>query len=106
MESYKGVIHSITSDNGTEFVNHQNIVQRIKAEWYFADPYKPQQRGRNENQNGLIRRYYKRDTDLDLIEDIEIKNIQLKLNLRPRKKNKFLSPIKFLSLNNFVALGS
>lgn len=103
---YTHMVHSITSDNGTEFANHQIVAKIIGTKWYFADPYKSQQRGCNENQNGLIRQYFKRDTDLDLITDIEINNIQRKLNVRPRKKNDFLSPIKFLSLNNYVALGS
>ena len=106
LEPYKGQVHSITSDNGTEFAYHQIIAEKIETEWYFADPYKSQQRGCNENQNGLFRQYFKRDTNLDLLTDKEIKNIQLKLNARPRKKINFLSPIKYLSLNNYVALES
>ena len=103
---YKNKIFSITSDNGTEFANHQKIAQALNIDWYFADPYKSQQRGCNENQNGLIRQYIQRDTDLNLISENDLKKIQKKLNNRPRKKINFLSPKKYLFLNDFVALAS
>lgn len=100
LSPYKNHIKTITSDNGTEFANHQNISKQIGIPWYFADPYKSQQRGCNENQNGLIRQFLKRETDLNSISMQQIKNIQNKLNNRPRKKNHFLSPIKLLRLHH------
>lgn len=106
LEPYKDHIFSITSDNGTEFANHQQIAKELKIDWYFADAYKSQQRGCNENQNGLLRQFIKRDTNLNEIDEKDLKQIQKMLNNRPRKKNKFLSPIKYLILNNHVALAS
>jgi IS30 family transposase len=93
----KAFIHTITSDNGTEFANHQSISKALQVPWFFADPYCSQQRGCNENQNGLIRQYFKRDTDLKACSDEQINSIQKKLNHRPRKKNNFLSPSKLLN---------
>ena len=52
---FKENIHTITSDNGTEFAYHKAISEALNVPWYFADPYCSQQRGCNENQNGLIR---------------------------------------------------
>jgi IS30 family transposase len=101
----KGCIHSITSDNGTEFANHQSISKALDVPWFFADPYCSQQRGCNENQNGLIRQYFKRDTDLNLVSKQHITNVQNKLNLRPRKKNNFISPAKLL-ISHSVALAA
>jgi IS30 family transposase len=103
---YKNNVYSITSDNGTEFANHKTTSEELAINWYFADAYKSQQRGCNENQNGLIRQYIKRDTDLSLLTDDDIKKLQNKLNNRPRKKNNFLSPKKTLTSNNIVALTS
>lgn len=100
LRAFKNQIKSITSDNGTEFANHQIISSEIGIPWFFADPYKSQQRGCNENQNGLIRQYLKRNTDLQNISNHQIKTIQNKLNARPRKKNQFQSPIKLLRLHN------
>ena len=91
---------TITSDNGTEFAYHQEITRQIGIPWYFADPYKSQQRGCNENQNGLIRQFFKRDTDLNSTTDLEIKLVQNMLNRRPRKKNQFVSPNKLLRLHS------
>lgn len=95
----KKCVKTITSDNGTEFAYHQIISEALGVPWYFADPYCSQQRGCNENQNGLIRQYYKRNTDLNLITQASINLVQDKLNNRPRKKNKFISPTKLLDLH-------
>jgi len=96
----KKYVKTITSDNGTEFAYHQLISDALGVPWYFADPYCSQQRGCNENQNGLIRQYFKRNTDLNLITQHSIDQVQDKLNNRPRKKNNFISPIKLLNLHN------
>jgi transposase, IS30 family len=103
---HKNTLFSITSDNGTEFAQHQTLATTLNLKWYFADPYKSQQRGCNENQNGLLRQYIKRDTDLNLLTEKELKNIQEILNNRPRKKINFLSPKKYLTLKQNVALAS
>ena len=106
LSPYKGTIKTITSDNGTEFANHVKIAETLGVDWYFADAYKSQQRGANENQNGLIRQYLKRDTDLNTISEERIKKIQKQLNARPRKKLGYNSPTKYLFLNHRVALAS
>ena len=103
LEPHKNKIKTITSDNGTEFVKHEAIANQLGIDWYFADPYSSQQRGCNENQNGLIRQYLTRKTNLDALQQTDINIIQNKLNNRPRKKNNFLSPVKLLSSYN-VAL--
>ena len=32
-------ILSITSDNGNEFMNHENISDKLDLDYYFANPY-------------------------------------------------------------------
>jgi IS30 family transposase len=39
----KASIHSITSDNGTEFANHRHISDTLGIPWFFADAYCSQQ---------------------------------------------------------------
>jgi transposase, IS30 family len=95
----KNSIKTITSDNGTEFAYHQTISESLGVPWYFADPYCSQQRGCNENQNGLIRQYFKRDKDLNTVSIDRINQVQEKLNNRPRKKNNFVSPNELLFLH-------
>lgn len=101
---YKGQIFTITSDNGTEFVKHQKVAEALAIDWYFADPYRSQQRGCNENQNGLIRQYFTRKTDLSKVEDADVQKVQDILNSRPRKKLGYLPPKKLFLRSPDVAL--
>ena len=57
---YKGKIRSITTDNGTEFRDHQYITERLGARVYFADPYASWQKGTIEYSNKLIRQYVRK----------------------------------------------
>lgn len=103
---YKGKIHTITSDNGTEFSEHKAIAQRLDIDFYFADPYSSWQRGLNEYTNKLIRQYIPKKTDFKTINSHQIREVQYKLNRRPRKKLKYKPPLQlfFASLNKKVAL--
>lgn len=78
-------IKSITPDNGKEFSLYQNITKTFNIPFYFADPGSPWQRGSNEYTNRLIRYYIPKGTDIDKISEEKIKEIQDKLNNRPRK---------------------
>jgi transposase, IS30 family len=40
-------VKAITSDNGREFARHQQVAQRLKADFYFAHPYASWERGLN-----------------------------------------------------------
>ncbi|MCV6610112.1 MAG: IS30 family transposase, partial [Amphritea sp.] len=42
-------VHTITADNGSEFVEHKAIAEALEAEFYFAHPYSSWERGLNEN---------------------------------------------------------
>jgi IS30 family transposase len=89
-QSYR--LLSVTSDNGLEFAHHQKVALPNRIKWYFAHPYSSHERGCNENQNGLIRQFITRKTDLNKVTDEDVKTIQNRLNNRPRKKNGFIAP--------------
>ena len=76
---------TITPDRGTEFAKYDEVSQKLDAKIYFPDPHAPQQRGTNENTNGLIREYFPRNTDLDDLSEEEIQAFVEQLNNRPRK---------------------
>jgi IS30 family transposase len=92
--AYKNNVHTITSDNGTEFAEHEYMATNLKANFYFAHPYSSGERGLNEYTNGLIRQYLPKGTDFDLYSDDFIRLIQNKINKRPRKKLCFHTPSK------------
>ena len=98
-------ITSLTSDNGTEFADYASVKKALECEFYFAHPYSSWERGLNENTNGLIRQYIPKKTDFDLYDEKFIKDIENKLNDRPRKTLGFYSPNQYLE-RNFVPITS
>lgn len=89
---YKSYVHTITSDNGSEFARHELISDKLAADFYFAHPYSSWERGLNENTNGLVRQYIKKGSALTDITDVELAIISDKLNARPRKTLGYTSP--------------
>jgi IS30 family transposase len=81
--AYINTVHTITSDNGTEFAAHELIAKKLKANFYFAHPYCSWERGLNEYTNGLIRQYIPKGTNLNLYDDDYIRMVQNKINRRP-----------------------
>ncbi len=92
LEELKPMLHTITSDNGKEFALHQKIASRLDIDFYFAKPYHSWQRGANENLNGLIRQYIPKKTNFDDVTDKYIKEIEEKINNRPRKRFGYKNP--------------
>jgi IS30 family transposase len=98
---YKNFVHSITSDNGTEFAEHQRIERKLKTNFYFAHPYSSWERGLSEHTNKLIRQYIPKKSVFDDFDDRYISDAQYKINKRPREKLKFKAPKDiFFSLVN------
>lgn len=96
---YRKVVHTITADNGTEFACHQDIAEKLKADFYFAHPYASWERGLNEYTNKLIRQYIPKKQSFDRYDDQKIKRIQYTLNNRPRKKLNFKNPKQLFYAN-------
>jgi len=92
LEDWSPIIFTITSDNGKEFANHQQIAQQLNIDFYFAKPYHSWQRGANENLNGLVRQYFPKDCDFTKITKQQIIDVQTILNNRPRKRFGFKTP--------------
>ena len=89
---FKDKLKTMTTDNGSEFAAHELITEKIGVKVYFTDPYSAWQKGAVENSNKLIRQYIPKGTSFNKYSDKEIKQIQHKLNRRPREKLEFSSP--------------
>jgi len=88
----KDLVHTITADNGKEFSYHEEVSKSLDIKFYFCDPYSSWQRGLNEHTNGLVREYIPKKSKFDTVNTTQIVTIQNKLNERPRKSLKFLTP--------------
>ena len=89
---YKERLKTVTTDNGSEFAAHEKITKALGVSVYFADPYASWQKGAIENANKLIRQYIPKGTCFDDLNEKQIKEIQYKINRRPRLKIGFFSP--------------
>lgn len=83
---------TVTRDNGTENVLHENTRKQYGVKSYFCDTYSSWQKGGVENLNGLIREYFPRNTDMSTITPEYVAWVENKLNNRPRKKLNYLTP--------------
>ena len=86
------VVHTLTSDNGREFSEHQTVAKTLGADFYFCHPYSSWERGLNENTNGLIRQFFPKHMKFDTITDEHIKQVEDNLNNRPRKSLDYKTP--------------
>ena len=83
---------STTLDNGSEHYLHTRLQEELGMQTYFADPYCSWQRGTNESTNGLIRRYFPKGTDFQLVSQGAVNAVVARLNSRPRKVLGYQTP--------------
>ena len=83
---------TLTYDNGTEMAQHKEFTKNTKIKVFFAHPYSPWERPTNENSNGLIRDYFPKGTDFNLVSKKRLKEVQNQLNERPRKVLDYRTP--------------
>ncbi|MDE2071416.1 MAG: IS30 family transposase [Patescibacteria group bacterium] len=79
-------VHTITCDNGFEFAQHKRIEKLLKCQVYFTDTHSPQQRGANENLNGLLREFFPKGTSMAHVSQYDATRAAVTLNRRPRKR--------------------
>ena len=88
-ENFKKIFRTITVDNGTEFADCDGIQKgRGKDErthLYYCHPYSSYERGLNEGNNKLIRRFYPKGTSFKALTEKDIKKLEEWINNYPRK---------------------
>ena len=97
-------VHTITVDNGKEFVLHEQITAALQAPIYFAHPYASWERGLNENTNGLVRQYFPKKHDFRTITNADVQRVAEQLNNRPRKSLGYRTPNEVFFKERTVAL--
>jgi len=82
------------------------MAQDLDARIYFAHPYATWERGVNENTNGLVRQYFPKHHRFTTITQLDVDEVMLKLNHRPRKVLGFRTPHEVFYNQAAVALAS
>jgi IS30 family transposase len=103
---YRDKVLSHTYDNGKEFAMHELLTEVMEAQAYFAHPYHSWERGLNENTNGLIRQYFPKKSDFSTLTQKDVKEVQDKLNRRPRKCLDFKTPNDIFFASDPIALAA
>lgn len=97
---FKEHVLSITTDNGTEFADHKTIAYKLNATVYFAHPYCSWEKGQIENCNKLLRQYIPKKSIINKNNTLNLKEIERKINRRPRKNLGFEKPFELFY--NFI----
>ena len=81
--NFSKVFKSITSDNGSEFSGLTAAFSEGCV--YFAHPYSSEERGTNEKQNSLVRRFIPKGKDIATVSDYTVQKTEDWINNLPRK---------------------
>lgn len=95
---------TLTRDRGTENFGHEDLEKSLNISCYFAHAFCSQERGSNENLNGLIRRFFPKKTDFSKLTDEQINRAEFLLNSRPRKRHGGKTPLEVLLARTGVAI--
>jgi IS30 family transposase len=90
---------SITYDNGTENAFHELTNEKLLTKSYFCTPYHSWEKGTVEHCIGIIRRFYPKKTDWNIVSQWDLNKVARFINNRPMKLLGFKTPYQA-----FVAL--
>jgi len=100
LANFSKIFKTITCDNGVEFSDWQGITRSVtvsnkaRTKLYFCHPYSAWERGSNENNNKLVRRWFPKGCDFSCVTPAEIEALQDWVNDYPRKQFFGLSSIE------------
>lgn len=90
---------SITTDNGSEFMEYDLLIQSCRCKGkrfdiYYCHSYAAWEKGSNENHNRMIRRFFPKGTDFTHVTKRQVAAIQDWMNNYPRKVLNWLTPLE------------
>lgn len=94
-------VKTMTYDNGSENINHELVNNLLNCKSFFCNAYHSWEKGSIENRNKILRQFFPKGTNFDLISEDEILKVQNKINDRPMKALNWHSPAEvFLRLRS------
>ncbi|MBQ0037636.1 MAG: IS30 family transposase [Clostridiales bacterium] len=90
---------SITTDNGSEFLQYEQLRQSIyggtRFQIYYCHSYAAWEKGTNENHNRMIRRWFPKGTDFSRVSQKRIAAVEHWMNHYPRRILSWCCPADF-----------
>ena len=104
-KKFRETFKTITCDNGCENLDFEGIersalTKNKRTKVYYAHPYSAWERGTNENNNKLIRRFIPKGADIGKFSHARIKMIEHWMNNYPRRKLNGLSSFMLIKKLN------
>ena len=88
-QRFQKKFQSITTDNGPEFLEYDQLTRSIyggkRFDLWYCHSYAAWEKGTNENHNRIIRRWFPKGTDFSKVKNAEIAALQDWMNGYPRK---------------------
>ncbi len=107
LAKFRACFKSITCDNGCEFLDGRAISlsrngRSKRTQVYYAHPNNPQERGSNENQNRLIRRFFPKGMEIKDVTPLTVNRIANFMNKLPRKLFEGRCAYEMARLNDLI----
>lgn len=90
-KDFREIFKTITIDNGSEFSDQESLESSVRnkrmkrTKVYYCHPYCSSERGSNENQNRMIRRFIPKGDFISLYDGKDIEKIKVFMNTYPRR---------------------
>lgn len=98
---FREQFRSLTTDNGSEFLEYDKLVQSVyggrRFDVWYCHSYAAWEKGTNENHNRMIRRWFPKGTDFGEVKNTEIAALQDWMNGYPRKALNWKTPMEAAS---------
>ncbi len=99
---FQNVFKTITCDNGTEFncpdlIERSSVGRGLRTTVYYCHPYCSSERGSNEKQNQMLRRWVAKGTKIETYTDTYLSDVESWLNNYPRRKYDYKSSIELFT---------
>jgi len=89
-KNFHTIFKTVTSDNGSEFSGLTEALAGVGV--YFAHPYSSGERGTNEKQNSIVRRFIPKGKDMGEVSIYTIQKAEDFINDLPRKMFGYRTP--------------
>lgn len=95
----KQYIRTITFDRGKEFYDYEALQDTLQTKAYFCHPNCPNERGQNEQINGLLRQFFPKYKPLSNVSVEKVKWAVDLINNRPKKKWGYRTTMEMLKMH-------